>query len=168
VRAVRPASLVVGADFSEAMLREARAKLARRRERRVPLVAADALTLPFRDRTFAAVISAFLIRNLIDLARGLGEMRRVAIPGGLVVTLDITRPRVPGWDRVFGFYFQRVVPAIGALVAGDRAAYTYLPESVERFASPPGLADAMRRAGLHDVHYRRVALGTIAIHVGVA
>jgi demethylmenaquinone methyltransferase/2-methoxy-6-polyprenyl-1,4-benzoquinol methylase len=168
VRAVRPASLVVGADFSEAMLREARAKLARRRERRVPLVAADALTLPFRDRTFAVVISAFLVRNLIDLARGLGEMRRVVIPGGLVVTLDITRPRVPGWDRVFGFYFQRVVPAIGALVAGDRAAYTYLPESVERFASPPGLADAMRRAGLHDVHYRRVALGTIAIHVGVA
>ena len=168
VRAVRGASMVAGADFSEAMLREARAKLARRGERRVPLVAADALALPFRDRTFAAVSSAFLVRNLVDLARGLAEMRRVVMPGGLVVTLDITRPRVPGWDRIFGFYFARIVPVIGALVAGDRAAYTYLPESVERFASPPGLADAMRRAGLRDVHYRRVGLGTIAVHVGVA
>jgi len=168
LRAARPLSTVVGADFSEAMLREARSKLARRRQTRVRLLAADALALPFRDRTFAAVTSAFLVRNLADLARGLDEMRRVAMPGGLVVTLDITRPRVPGWDRIFGFYFRRIVPLVGALVAGDRAAYTYLPESVERFASPPGLADAMRRAGLHDVRYRRVGLGTIALHVGVA
>jgi demethylmenaquinone methyltransferase/2-methoxy-6-polyprenyl-1,4-benzoquinol methylase len=168
VRAARPASTVVAADFSEGMLRQARDKLARRREPRVRLLAADALALPFRDRTFAVVISAFLVRNLVDLARGFAEMRRVVVPGGLVVTLDITRPRVPGWDRVFGFYFGRIVPAIGALVAGDRAAYTYLPESVARFASPPGLADAMRRAGLRDVRYRRVGLGTIALHVGVA
>ena len=168
VRAARQASTVVAADFSEAMLREARSKLVRRREARVRLLAADALALPFRDRTFAAVTSAFLVRNLADLARGLAEMRRVAVPGGLVVTLDITRPRVPGWDRIFGVYFRRIVPLIGALVAGDRAAYTYLPQSVERFASPPGLADAMRRAGLRDVRYRRVGLGTIALHVGVA
>jgi demethylmenaquinone methyltransferase / 2-methoxy-6-polyprenyl-1,4-benzoquinol methylase len=167
VRAVRPTSMVVGADFSEAMLDQARIKLARRGEVRVPLLAADALALPFRDRSFAAVTSAFLLRNLVDLPHGLAEMRRVTMPGGLVVTLDITRPRVPGWDRVFGFYFQRIVPVIGTLVAGDRAAYTYLPESVERFASPPGLADAMRRAGLRDVRYRRVGLGTIALHVGV-
>jgi demethylmenaquinone methyltransferase/2-methoxy-6-polyprenyl-1,4-benzoquinol methylase len=168
VRAVRPTSMVVGADFSEGMLHRAQPKLERRGETRVPLLAADALALPFRDRTFAAVTSAFLVRNLVDLARGLAEMRRVAMPGGLVVTLEITRPRVPGWDRVFSFYFQRIVPVIGALVAGDRAAYTYLPDSVERFASPPGLADAMRRAGLREVRYRRVGLGTIALHVGVA
>jgi demethylmenaquinone methyltransferase/2-methoxy-6-polyprenyl-1,4-benzoquinol methylase len=168
VRAVRPASTVVGADFSEAMLCEARPKLARRGETRVRLLAADALALPFRDRTFAAVTSAFLLRNLVDLARGLAEMRRVAKPGGLVITLDITRPTMLGWDRVFGVYFQRIVPLLGALVARDRAAYTYLPDSVARFTSPAGLADAMRRAGLRDVRYRRVGLGTIALHVGVA
>jgi demethylmenaquinone methyltransferase / 2-methoxy-6-polyprenyl-1,4-benzoquinol methylase len=168
VRAVRPAWSVVAADFSEGMLRQARPKLARRGESRVPLLAADALTLPFRDRTFAAVTSAFLLRNLVDLARGLAEMRRVTMPGGLVVALEITRPRVPGWDRVFGFYFHRVVPAVGALVARDRAAYTYLPDSVDRFVSPQGLADRMRRVGLRDVRYRRLGLGTIALHVGVA
>jgi len=168
VRAVRPASRVVAADFSEAMLHEARPKLARRGERRVRLLAGDALALPFRDRTFAAVTSAFLVRNLDDLAGGLTEMRRVVMSGGLVVTLDITRPTVVGWDRVFGIYFARVVPVLGALVAGDRAAYTYLPDSVARFTSPAGLAEAMRRAGLRDVRYRRAGLGTIAVHVGVA
>jgi demethylmenaquinone methyltransferase / 2-methoxy-6-polyprenyl-1,4-benzoquinol methylase len=168
VRAVRPASTVVAADFSEAMLHEARPKLARRSETRVRLLAGDALALPFRDRTFAAVTSAFLVRNLVDLAGGLTEMRRVVMSGGLVVTLDITRPTVVGWDRVFGIYFARVVPVLGALVAGDRAAYTYLPDSVARFTSPAGLAEAMRRAGLRDVRYRRAGLGTIAVHVGVA
>jgi demethylmenaquinone methyltransferase/2-methoxy-6-polyprenyl-1,4-benzoquinol methylase len=168
VRRVRPAHAVVGADFAEAMLREAAAKLARRDERRVPLVAADALVLPFADRTFAAVTSAFLLRNLADLGRGLAEMRRVTRPGGLVVALEITRPRIPGWDGLFRLYFHRIVPAVGALVGGDRAAYTYLPDSVDRFLSPRGLADLMRRAGLGDVHYRRLGLGTIALHVGVA
>ena len=167
VRGVRPTATVIGADFSEGMLREAAAKLARRGAR-VPLLAADALTLPFRDRTFAAVTSAFLLRNLADVGRGLAEMRRVTRPGGLVVTLEITRPRIPGWDGVFGFYFHRVVPVVGAIVAGDRTAYSYLPASVDRFASPQGLAELMRRIGLVDVHYRRLGIGTIALHVGVA
>ena len=167
IRRVRPAATVIGADFSEGMLREATAKLARRGAR-VPLIAADALTLPFPDRTFAAVTSAFLLRNLADLGRGLAEMRRVTRAGGLVVTLEITRPRIPGWDGLFGFYFHRIVPAVGALVAGDRAAYSYLPDSVDRFVSPQSLAEMMRRIGFVDVHYRRLGIGTIALHVGVA
>jgi len=60
------------------------------------------------------------------------------------------------------------VPLIGALVARDRAAYTYLPQSVERFVTPAGLAQLMTRAGLRNVHYRRLGLGTIALHVGTA
>jgi demethylmenaquinone methyltransferase/2-methoxy-6-polyprenyl-1,4-benzoquinol methylase len=167
IRGVRPTAPVIGADFSEGMLREAATKLARRGAH-VPLLAADALALPFPDRTFAAVTSAFLLRNLADVGRGLAEMRRVTRPGGLVVTLEITRPRIPGWDGVFGFYFHRIVPAVGGIVAGDRAAYAYLPDSVDRFVSPQGLAELMRRIGLVDVHYRRLGIGTIALHVGIA
>ena len=168
VRAAAPGRVVVGADFSEAMLRHARVKLAARAERGVGLLAADALALPFGDRTFACVTSAFLLRNLADLAAGLAEMRRVTMPGGLVAALEITRPAVRGWDAIFGVYFNRVVPLIGAAVAGDRAAYTYLPESVERFVAPPELTRMMTRAGLRDVRYRRLGLGTIALHVGAA
>jgi demethylmenaquinone methyltransferase/2-methoxy-6-polyprenyl-1,4-benzoquinol methylase len=168
VRAAAPGRVVVGADFSEAMLRLARAKLRARAAGDVPLLAADALALPFADKTFACVTSAFLLRNLADLAAGLEEMRRVTEPGGLVAALEITRPGLPGWDTAFGLYFNRLVPLIGAAVAGDRAAYTYLPRSVERFVTPAELALLMQRAGLREVRYRRLGLGTIALHVGVA
>ena len=167
LRAASPGRPVVGADFSEAMLGQARAKLRARGEPRVSLLAADALALPFPDTTFACVTSAFLLRNLADLAAGLAEMQRVTMPGGLVAALEITRPAVPGWNALFGLYFDRLVPLIGAAVARDRAAYTYLPRSVERFVSPPELARLMTGAGLRQVRYRRLGLGTIAMHVGI-
>src|SRR5436309_3018580 len=127
-----------------------------------------ALALPFADKTFACVASAFLLRNLADLPAGLAEMRRVTVPGGVVAALEITRPGVPGWDALFGLYFNRLVPRIGALVAGDRAAYTYLPQSVERFVTPAELGRLMERVGLREVQYRRLGLGTIALHVASA
>lgn len=167
VRAESPERTVVGADFSEGMLGEARRKLAARGARKVRLVGADALALPFPDRTFACVTSAFLLRNLADLPAGLGEMRRVTVTGGLVAALEIVQPALPGWAALFGFYFHRVVPALGAVVARDRDAYTYLPRSVERFLTPAALARLMERTGLDDVTYRRLGLGTIALHVGV-
>jgi demethylmenaquinone methyltransferase/2-methoxy-6-polyprenyl-1,4-benzoquinol methylase len=168
LRAASPGRPVVGADFSEAMLRRARLKLRARQERGVTLLAADALALPFPDKTFACVTSAFLLRNLADLPAGLAEMRRVTAPGGLVAALEITRPAVPGWATLFGLYFNRVVPLVGALVARDRAAYTYLPRSVDRFVSPPELARLMEAAGLHDVRHRGLGLGTLALHLGTA
>jgi demethylmenaquinone methyltransferase/2-methoxy-6-polyprenyl-1,4-benzoquinol methylase len=157
------ARAVVGLDFVEPMLRQARAKLA---GRPVHFVAGDALALPFPDGAFACVASAFLLRNLADLEAGLREMRRVTAPGGSVVALEITRPALPGWREAFQLYFRHVVPALGALVAGNRAAYTYLPQSVERFVRPAELARLMAGVGLADVRVARVGLGTVTIHAG--
>jgi demethylmenaquinone methyltransferase/2-methoxy-6-polyprenyl-1,4-benzoquinol methylase len=168
--AIREASshrVVVGADFSEAMLGMARRKILAASTGHITLAAADALALPFRDATFACVTSAFLLRNLADLEAGLREMRRVTRPGGRVIALEITPPATPVFASLFGVYFQRVVPAVGAVVAGDRAAYTYLPRSVARFVSPAELSGIMRRAGLKSVTYRLVGLGTVAIHTGI-
>jgi demethylmenaquinone methyltransferase/2-methoxy-6-polyprenyl-1,4-benzoquinol methylase len=157
---------VVGVDFVEGMLRLGRAKLAAQGERRVRLLVGDALALPFADGSFGCVASAFLLRNLVDLAAGLAEMARVTAPGGSVVALEITSPTVPGWRQLFRLYFHRVVPAVGALVARSRDAYTYLPRSVDRFVTPAELARLMAVAGLRDVRVRRLGLGTVTIHVG--
>jgi demethylmenaquinone methyltransferase/2-methoxy-6-polyprenyl-1,4-benzoquinol methylase len=166
IRRLDPARTVVAADFANAMLAQGARKLAAAGELRVPLLAADALALPFRDAAFACVASAFLLRNLEDLGAGLAEMRRVTRKGGRVVSLDITSPGVPAWGAMFDLYFHRVVPAVGALVAGDRQAYTYLPQSVARFVSPAELARIMECVGFRNVRYRRLALGSIALHVG--
>ena len=162
-----PARVVIGADFSLGMLGQARRKLD---ARRVPLAlaAADALALPFADGAFAAVVSAFLLRNLVDLEAGLAEMRRVTRRGGRVITLDIVKLALPVWDALFGVYFHRVVPAMGTVIAGDRQAYTYLPDSVDRFRTARQLAAAMESAGLSDVRFRTFGLGSVALHVGVA
>ena len=136
--------------------------------RRIHLVAADALALPFEDRTFACVTSAFLLRNLADLGRGLAEMKRVTRPGGRVVALEITQVTQPGFAPIFRFYFHRVVPRIGRLVARDREAYTYLPESVDGFLPPKDLSRLMETVGLRAVRFRRVGMGSVTIHTGVA
>ena len=163
VRALDRSRTVFGADFAEAMLHAAAQKPSVRTTS-LPLLGADALKLPFRSSTFAAVTSAFLLRNLEDLSAGLAEMLRVTKPGGRVVTLEITRPAIPVWSQLFGVYFHRVVPMVGAMVAGDRQAYTYLPRSVDRFLTPPELDSLLRSLGFREVHHRRLGLGTIAIH----
>ena len=160
---------VVGADFSLGMLEVAREKiLSTGGSRRMHLVAADALALPFEDRSFACVTSAFLLRNLADLRQGLHEMKRVTRAGGRVVALEITQVTLPGFAPLFRLYFHRVVPAIGRVVAGDRDAYTYLPQSVDRFVSPPELGRLMESVGLRAVKFRRLGLGSVTIHTGVA
>lgn len=164
-----PARRVIGADFSEGMLRVGYQKLRREDpEGRISLLVADALCLPFPDKTFACVTSAFLLRNLADLRQGFSEMRRVTQPGGRVVALEITQPTLPLWSGLFGWYFHRFVPWLGAAVSGNREAYTYLPRSVERFLPPPELSRLMEEVGLRQVSYRRLGLGSITIHTGTA
>jgi len=165
--ALHPGRTVVGADFSLGMLAVARDKLGGR-PRRIRLVAADALQLPFATQSFACVTSAFLLRNLADLGQGLQEMRRVTRPGGRVVALEITQMTLPVVAPLFRLYFDRVVPRVGRLVSGDALAYTYLPQSVARFLTPDELARLMQDVGLRSVRHRRLGLGTITLHAGVA
>jgi demethylmenaquinone methyltransferase / 2-methoxy-6-polyprenyl-1,4-benzoquinol methylase len=163
-RRVAPGGEVVGSDFSEGMLDRARAK-------DEPAAASvrwewgDALALEHPDGSFDAATVGFGARNFADLDRGLAEMARVVRPGGRVVVLEITTPAKPPLSTFFSVWFDRVVPLVGRLAA-DPEAYTYLPQSVKRFPSPPDLAAAMTRAGLRDVRWILTAGGIIALHHG--
>jgi demethylmenaquinone methyltransferase/2-methoxy-6-polyprenyl-1,4-benzoquinol methylase len=161
---VEPGGAVTGTDFSEAMLDLARGKAATTRTA-VTFEWANALELPYPDGSFAAATAGFGARNFSDLERGLGEMARVVASGGRVVILEITTPRRPPLSWFFALWFDRIVPALGRL-AGDSAAYSYLPSSVRRFPGPDELAAIMDRCGLHDIRYLLTAGGIIALHVG--
>jgi demethylmenaquinone methyltransferase/2-methoxy-6-polyprenyl-1,4-benzoquinol methylase len=153
-----PTASVVGADFSLPMLSASSHKL--------PLVAADALKLPFKDESFDAVTSGFLLRNLADLPKGLKEQARVLRRGGRIVILETT-PGPPNMLRpLFRLYFSRVVPLLGSLVAGDSTAYTYLPASSAAFVEPEDLAKTLRGQGFTHVRTKRMALGTVAVISG--
>ena len=97
-----------------------------------------------------------------DVPAAIREMARVVAPGGRVTTLELT-PMPPGIASGMGrFYFHRLVPLMGQLIAGDRTAYTYLPDSVDYFLTADGLADVFRQAGLVGVGYRHLGLGGVA------
>jgi demethylmenaquinone methyltransferase/2-methoxy-6-polyprenyl-1,4-benzoquinol methylase len=162
---VGPEGTVVGCDFSEPMLELARRKAAERGFSQVRFEWGDALDLPYADGSFDAVTVGFGVRNLADLDRGLAQLVRVLKPGGRLVILEITQPHRPPLSTFYSLWFDRVVPLLG-IVAGDRDAYTYLPESVKRFPSPQGLAERMARVGLEAIHYLVLAGGIIAIHSG--
>jgi demethylmenaquinone methyltransferase/2-methoxy-6-polyprenyl-1,4-benzoquinol methylase len=162
---VAPGGEVIGCDFSEPMLELARSK-ASERGAEVTFEWADALDLPYEDGGFDAVTVGFGVRNFADLERGLSEMSRVLRPGGRLVILEITQPRRPPLSTFFSLWFDRVVPRLGSL-AGDRDAYTYLPQSVKRFPPPEGLAARMEAAGLDQIRWTVLAGGIIAIHSGV-
>jgi demethylmenaquinone methyltransferase/2-methoxy-6-polyprenyl-1,4-benzoquinol methylase len=159
-RAVGPSGRVVGLDFSPQML-----EMARRKCSAVEWLQGDALALPFADGEFAAACVGFGVRNLSDHGRGFAEMARVVRPGGRVVCLEMSTPPAP--IRPFSqLWTDRGVPVLGRIVARDREAYSYLPESVHRFPPARELAAIMREAGLVDVGYRRLMMGVVALHVG--
>ena len=162
---VGPQGSVIGADFSEPMLDLARRKAAARGVGQVSFEWADALELPYGDAEFDAVTVGFGVRNLADLDVGLAEMARVLRPGGRLVILEITQPRRAPLSSFYSLWFDRIVPLLGT-VAGDREAYTYLPESVKRFPSPDGLAAALDAAGFERIRYTVLAGGIIAVHSG--
>ena len=159
---------VVGVDLLSEMLTIAANKPAARAQSAAPMVFAmgDALQLPFPDSAFACATAGFSLRNMADVPAAIEEMARVVSPGGRVTTLELT-PMPPGIRAALGrLYFHRFVPLMGQLVAGDRTAYTYLPSSVDYFLTADGLADVYRQAGLVNVGYRRLGLGSVALHYG--
>jgi demethylmenaquinone methyltransferase / 2-methoxy-6-polyprenyl-1,4-benzoquinol methylase len=161
IGARRRGAVVVGLDFSAAMLERAR-----RKDPGIEWVQGDALALPLEDASFDAATVGFGVRNVADLEAGLRELRRVLRDGGRLGILEITTPR----GLLAPFYkvwFDRVVPRLGKVLPGGDA-YTYLPASVRRFPPPDELKALLERCGFGKVRYRLFAGGIVALHTGEA
>ena len=157
------AKRVVGLDFCGPMLDEAARKAAGLVA--VQLVAGDAQALPFADASFDRAINGFLLRNVADLPLTLREMARVLRPGGRLVCLEITHPPSRLFSPLFRLFFYGFVPRLGAMVAREPGAYSYLPNSLTNFPAAPQLTKMLKDAGFAEVRYRYLGFGTVAVHV---
>ena len=155
-----PRARVIAADFTLEMMRVGQKRGS------LDFSSADALRLPFPDASFDAVVSGFLMRNVIDLQKALQEQQRVLKRGGRIVVLDTTRPRKNMLSPLIWLHMHIVIPLLGRILTGSSDAYRYLPETTEGFVTAENLASRMAVAGFKKIDDQRLMLGTIAIHSG--
>ncbi len=162
-----PVERVVGVDIAESMLHIGRQKVAQLGlNERVVLRKGDAEKLPFSDAQFDAVLVAFGVRNFENLDRGLRESYRVLRPGGVLVVLEFSRPRVPVIRTLYRWYAHHVLPRIGAWLSRDEGAYRYLPASVEVFPDGPDFLQRMEKAGFRDLQWKPLTFGIASLYRG--
>lgn len=163
-----PTCRVVGVDVSPQMMALGQRKVAQAGlDGRITLLPGDALRLPFADTTFDCVTSGFALRNVASIEQALMEMTRVVKPGGRVVCLELTKPRIPLVRQIHHAYCHWIIPLLGWIIAGLFDDYAYLRRSVDQFVSPEELKTMMKQAGLRQVRYAWLAWQTVAVHVGV-
>ena len=137
---------VIGLDFSAGMLSRARRKYT---GANVTWIEGDAMHLPFADRSLDLVTAAFGFRNLSNYAGGLREIARVLRPGGQLGILECNQPSGLN-GALYNLYFHHILPLVGGALSGDRAAYRYLPASVQRFPRPPQMLAMLAEAGFEN------------------
>jgi demethylmenaquinone methyltransferase/2-methoxy-6-polyprenyl-1,4-benzoquinol methylase len=160
----------VAADFTLEMMLAGRNRIDDNapNSQRLLWTGADALNLPFPTGLFDAVVSGFLMRNVVDLPRALSEQGRVLKPGGRIIILDTTRPPENILSPFLRIHLDFVIPNLGQFVTGDGDAYRYLPQTTSSFLLAEELAGQLVQAGFHKVGFRRLMFGTVAIHWGMA
>jgi demethylmenaquinone methyltransferase / 2-methoxy-6-polyprenyl-1,4-benzoquinol methylase len=160
-----PDANVVGADFALPMMYVGQDLP---RGKTISWSAADALNLPFPDNTFDAVVSGYLVRNVIDIPRTLAEQMRVLKPGGRIVILDTSPPPNNILKPFILIHLNYIIPVLGRLIGGEAAvdAYKYLPQSTQAFKSAEELVALMQQAGYVNVAFKKFMLGTMAVHWG--
>lgn len=159
---------VVGLDFSRNMLDYGDKKIrSLGLDKQIKLVQGNAMELPYEDNTFDYATIGFALRNVPDLVQVIREMQRVVKPGGLVVSLELSKPTWEPFKSIYYFYFQKVLPMLGKLIAKRYEQYRWLPESLVHFPDHKQLAKIFRETGLEMVQAYPLSGGIAALHIGV-
>ena len=128
-----------------------------------PVVAADGLALPFSPAAFDAVTVAFGLRNMASWSGALREMHRVLKPGGHILILDFSVPPRPlRW--IYRPYLHHVLPRVAGLLTGEKGAYEYLGDSIEKFPSGAAMCALLESAGFREPHAERLSGGIVSLY----
>ncbi|OGP89473.1 MAG: hypothetical protein A2157_13150 [Deltaproteobacteria bacterium RBG_16_47_11] len=159
---------VTGLDFVQAMMKVGLMKIANKGlSDRIWLMRGDALALPFPDHAFDVAAIAFGIRNIPNKLRALREMRRVVVPGGQAMVLEMTSPRSCLFQGFYHLYLNWILPKIAKAFSNNPGAYEYLADSIINFPDPETFSRQMEEAGLIHVEKYPLDFGITYLHIGV-
>jgi demethylmenaquinone methyltransferase/2-methoxy-6-polyprenyl-1,4-benzoquinol methylase len=149
----------VPCDFSVGML-----QVGKQARPRLPFVAGDATRLPFADETFDVVTISFGLRNLVDPVLGLKEMLRVTRFGGCLLVCEFSQPTFGPFRTIYNEYLMRALPVVATRVSSSPDSYVYLAESIQAWPDQDALATIIASTGWHDVKFRNLTGGIVALH----
>ena len=156
---------IVGADIAVDMLKIGEEKVkAKNLDNIIKMEPGDSENLRFDDNYFDAVTVAFGVRNYENLLKGLKEMNRVMCPGGLVAILEFSKPHGFPFRNIYNFYFKNILPGVGRLVSKNDEAYTYLPDSVQKFPENKDFMGVMAKAGYKNIKQQRLTFGIATLY----
>ena len=159
---------IVGIDISKEMLEIGRRKVHKKgMSETIEMVNGDSENLPFEDGSFDAAMVAFGVRNFENLDKGLEEINRVLKTGGKLVVLEFSMPSSGIFKSLYSFYFSNILPSVGKMISKDKAAYTYLPESVKAFPEGETFLNNLGGAGFKSLECKRLTFGISTIYTGI-
>lgn len=159
-----PRVTLLGMDFCQPMLDEAvKKREENRRWTHIEFRLGDGMALPLPDASFEAITISFGLRNMVNRAKALQEMRRVLKPDGRLFILEFSQPMV--WFRpLYYTYLKYVLPTVAGIITGDRSAYEYLCGSIEQYPDRSAMSEEIRQAGFNSVSALPLSFGIVALH----
>ncbi|MEE2773526.1 MAG: bifunctional demethylmenaquinone methyltransferase/2-methoxy-6-polyprenyl-1,4-benzoquinol methylase UbiE [Pseudomonadota bacterium] len=152
-------------DLTENMLREGKRRIeATEYNERLEWICGDALSLPFKEKSFDVYSISFGIRNVSDIEKALFEAFRVLKTGGRIMVLEFGKLSDDLLQSMYDTYSFSVIPRLGGYIAGDSKSYRYLVESIRRFPAQEDFSEKIRNVGFKNVKYRNLSFGVAAIH----
>ncbi len=149
-------SFVIGVDTSLKMIEIARTKSKKLNYNNINFALSDAHNLPFPDEFFSYATIGFGVRNFIDLKSALNEVNRVLMPNSKLAILEIVKLNQGSiLSKLFPIYFGKITPWLGSIFAGDKEAYSYLPQSVENFISSKELTEVLNSTGFKTIKTKK-------------
>jgi len=158
---------IIGIDISDGMLEMGRKKVEKAGlENIIELLNGDSETINFEDNSFDAVTVAFGVRNFQQLEKGLSEIKRVLKPGGKLVVLEFSKPKMPGVKSMYNLYMKVICPNVGKLFSKNRNAYKYLDESIKKFPEGKNFTLILDNLGYSNTYCKPLSLGICSIYCG--
>lgn len=158
---------IVGIDISEKMLEAGRVKVKTKGlENVIELKGGDSETINFPDNTFDAVTVAFGVRNFENLEKGISEIHRVLKPGGRLVVLEFSKPKLPGVIQAYNLYMSIVAPQVAGAFSKNKKAYQYLTNSIKAFPEGKNFVAVLNKTGFTNTSCKPLTLGICSIYCG--